>query len=467
VKPAPPNLLLILADTARADAFQPWFASAATPNVGRLAREGVTYATAIAQAPWTVPSTASIFSGVLPTVHGIAGDSLRWIDGRRTSPSEKVANYKGDWLPESMRERGYRTWAVSSNAWISRWGGFARGFDDFHDIRPWRTASTPVRRLLRRVEQMQAIGRKDKGGKEAVERFRRFVGGRQEPWFAFVNLMEMHSPYDPPRGFHPALASGWRSAMLGDPLALLAHQLLQTRLRAHASPSYIRSIRSLYEACGRYVDSLVSAFVEAVPDGAPLVVVLMSDHGESLGEHGLFGHHSSLHEPLLRVPLVVWNRGLSIKPGLIEEPVSLLGLANSLVRLSEGEWSFLEIGDPVVAEYESTMLHTVPPPELRWKDGDPTDGLPPLSLHRGAAIRIGNWKFVALEGGDDALYDLASDPSEERNLVETRPDVVDMFAPHIRAWHERLKHDSMGETMLGPTAEDEIADHLRALGYID
>ena len=152
--------------------------------MGRLAREGVTYATAIAQAPWTVPSTASIFSGVLPTVHGIAGDSLRWIDGSRTSPSEKVANYKGDWLPESMRERGYRTWAVSSNAWISRWGGFARGFDDFHDIRPWRTAGTPVRRLLRRVEQMQAIGRQDKGGKEAVERFRRFVGARQEPWFA-------------------------------------------------------------------------------------------------------------------------------------------------------------------------------------------------------------------------------------------------------------------------------------------
>ena len=138
------------------------------------------------------------------------------------------------------------------------------------------------------------------------------------------------------------------------------------------------------------------------------------------------------------------------------------------MTLSEGEWSFLEIGDPIVAEYESTMLHTVPPPELRWKEGDPTDGLPPLSLHRGAAIRIGNWKFVALESGDDdALYDLASDPSEERNLFETRPDVVDKFAPHIRAWHERLKHYSMGETMLGPTAEDEIADHLRALGYIE
>ena len=322
MKPAPPNLLLILADTARADAFQPWFASAATPNVGRLAREGVTYATAISQAPWTLPSTASIFSGVLPTVHGITGDSLRWIDGRRTSPSEKVANYKGDWLPESIRERGYRTWAVSSNGWISGWGGFARGFDDFHDIRPWRTASTPVRRLLRASSRCRPLAGRTREGERLSSAF--VASSKRDKnrgsllstsWRCIARTIR-----------HEGSALLWppaeRSAMLGDPLALLAHQLLQTRLRAHASPSYIRSIRSLYEACGRYVDSLVSAFVEVVPDGTPLVVVLMSDHGESLGEHGLFGHHSSLHEPLLRVPLVVWSRGLSLKPGLIEEPVS-------------------------------------------------------------------------------------------------------------------------------------------------
>lgn len=468
MKSVPPNILLIIADTARADAFQPWLASAATPNVSRLAREGVTYATAISQAPWTLPSTASIFSGVLPTIHGITGDSLRWIDGRRTSPSERVANYEGQWLPESLRERGYRTWAVSSNGWVSRWGGFARGFDDFHDIRPWRTARTSAGRLLRRLEQTQTIGRHDKGGEEAVERFRRFAVTQQEPWFAFVNLMEMHSPYDPPRAFHPALPpSRRRSVAPRHPLALVVHQFLQAPLRARASPSYLRSIRRLYEACGRYVDSLVGRFVSAVPDGAPLVVVLLSDHGELLGEQGLFGHHSSLHEPLLRVPFLVWGRGLNVEHHVIEEPVSLLGLADWLVLLSHGEWSSIETGEPIVSEYESTMRHTIPPPELHWKNDDNEDHLPPLALRQGAAIRIGNWKFVAVDGGSDALFDLASDPNEERNLFDMQPDVVDQFAPHVRAWQERLKHDSMRETIPGPTAEDEIADHLRALGYIE
>ncbi|HYT29548.1 MAG TPA: sulfatase-like hydrolase/transferase, partial [Actinomycetota bacterium] len=167
-----PDVLVIICDTARADAFRPWDGPHPTPAMERLAREGIVYSQATSQAPWTLPSTASIFSGKLPTEHGISGDCFEWTDGRPSSPGGAVRGFDGPWLPETFRERGYRTWGASCNIWISPWGGFDRGFDEFDHLHDKvRLPQGKVGNLLRKARRL--YGKVDRGGRQAVEAFGR------------------------------------------------------------------------------------------------------------------------------------------------------------------------------------------------------------------------------------------------------------------------------------------------------
>src|SRR5919197_2717657 len=169
-----PDLVLIVCDTARADAFSPWGGRGPSPTMERLCRQGIRWAEAVSTAPWTVPSHASMFSGLLPTEHGINGNCIEWTERRPSSPAEAVRSFSGSWLPEELSRRGYRTWGASCNSWISTCGGFDRGFERFLDLRPWakpkRTAAH-FRYLVRK-----ALGRVDRGGRSAIHEVRCRLG---------------------------------------------------------------------------------------------------------------------------------------------------------------------------------------------------------------------------------------------------------------------------------------------------
>jgi arylsulfatase A-like enzyme len=456
------DIVVLLCDTARADAFSPWGAAHRSPTMERLCEEGLMYANAGSQAPWTVPSIASMFSGRLPTEHGITGECLSWRDRRPTSPAEAVAAYSGTWLPETLRERGYRTWGASCNSWISRWGGFDRGFDEFLDLRPWardRSALGRVRHRARRV-----LGTVDRGGREGAIRFARLLADPgPEPLFVFVNLMETHAPLDPPRPYYPW--PGWRRfrtrRLAGGPDQGLSYNAGVVA----PGPGYAEALRPLYSACARYEDHVLGQFLEAVEGrGRPTLVVVVADHGEHLGEHGLFNHNSSLHQPLLHVPLVAWARKLTLGTGRIEEPVSLLGLASWLRDLTDGESRVMRGIGPVVSEYEGTARHNGIPRHIEEGIGEGL-AVPPLVFHPGLAVRSGSLKYVAVGNGDEALYDLDADPGEDHNLLGGRPDAAAEFRPFRDAWEERRSGRPTYES--GDLAEGQIAEHLRELGYIE
>jgi arylsulfatase A-like enzyme len=463
-----PNVLMVLCDTARADAFAPWGGRHRSPAMERLCETGITYTQAISAAPWTLPSIASIFSGLLPTEHRITGECIRRVDGRPSSPAPAVRAHRGSWLPEALRDRGFRTWGASCNSWISAWSGFDRGFDEFANLRQRRVVKTGTGRLTRRLREMSVLGREDKGGMAALRLFQRWLRGGHEsaPWFAFVNLMEVHTPYDPPIRFHPVFdRAGSRR------IRLPRYQIMQGPLRARPSRGYLAAIRSLYAACGRYEDWLVGGFVEAVKQGTgPSVVVVVSDHGENLGEHGLFGHHSSLHETLLHVPLVVAGHRHALGEGRVDRPVSIKGLADWLIGVVDGEDSPMDAHGPVVSEYESTSRHTPTPHELRDRMEEGNGSRLPALVHQpGVAVRDGDRKYVVTEDGRQALHDLDADPGEESNLLG--PDAgagAEMAAliAVVEAWRRR-RADTQPIPGGADFAEGEIAEHLRVLGYIE
>lgn len=411
-----------------------------------------------------------MFSGRLPTEHWITAESVGWTGDRPTSAAKTVQAYPKAWLPESLKERGYKTWGASCNPWVSAWDGFDRGFDHYFDIKPWeRRPKNKAGLAVRRSRQI--FGGKDHGGREALSRFRSWVSAAGDgPWFTFVNLMEVHELYDPPARFHPLF--GWapdRKPRERRP-AILYYQLRQKSLRRRPDAGYAAALRSLYYASARYEDWLVGEFVRTLKErDRPAAVAVVSDHGENLGDHGLFEHHSSLHETLLHVPLALWGHRVEVEEGRVDAPVSLLGLPAWLTALAEGGHVPLGPGGPIMSEYESTvrrpggvgLRH-----ELRslMRSGDPSK-VPALVHHPGMSVRQGNMKYVAVANGEESLYDLDADPGEEHNVLSWRPEAAEPFREHRQAWEQR--RENRPEQDEGDTAGGEIADHLRALGYIE
>ncbi|HEY1331314.1 MAG TPA: sulfatase-like hydrolase/transferase [Actinomycetota bacterium] len=460
----PPDVLLLVCDTARADAFRPWGAPHESPTMQALCERGTMYRNAFAPAPWTVPTHASLFTGALPTEHGITGDCFQWHDGKPTSPAEAVRAHPGPWLAETMRERGYRTWGTSSNTWIGAWGGFDRGFDSFLDIRPWARPKGLRQALAVRARRM--LGALDRGGAEAAERFGREVAGAgPQPLFAFVNLMEVHAPYNPPRPFYPF--PPWRrlrtTRISGGPDQGLSYNAGVVP----PPPGYVDTIRALYRGSARYEDLILGRFVRAVRErDRPAIVMVVADHGENLGERGEFNHNSSLSDHLLHVPLVVWGHRVDVAAGAVEEPVSLLGIAAWARAVAEDRVDLPAPDGAVVSEYESTIRHNGVPEEIRRMTDDRGGRRArPLIYHPGLAVHRGRHKYVAVANGDESLYDLGDDPGEERDLASARPDLLDDFRPFRAAWEERRTRRP--DYAAGDVAEGEIAEHLRELGYIE
>ncbi len=289
------------------------------------------------------------------------------------------------------------------------------------------------------------------------------------PWFAYVNLMEAHAPYDPPLRFSPVIQGDNGSGRLGT----LMSQFRQVPLRVHPTPGYLRHIGSLYRASTQYQDWLVGRFVDhALSYERPLVLVVVGDHGENLGDHGLFSHHSSLHDTLLHVPLLIWSSDGAFGQARIGDPISTLGLSAWLQACAAGAPSEPPQPDgAVVSEYESTAHHTALPLELRARESI-EGALPALVNSPGFAVHAGNLKYVSVDGTADRIYDLAADPMEKTNLLEKDPGLAHRFEAFRSDWLERrAKQPTYSETWdasdITPQSEEEIAEQLRVLGYIE
>jgi arylsulfatase A-like enzyme len=309
---------------------------------------------------------------------------------------------------------------------------------------------------------------RDHGGAEAAAATESWLLGEGDaPVFCFANLMEVHSPYDPPARFHPVLGRGAGAASwVGSPRTAYYQFRQMGRFRTRTDARYVSTMRSLYFASARYEDVIVGRFVDAIlRRGRPSVVVLVSDHGENLGDHGLWGHHSSLNETLLHVPLITWGPGVGLGEGRVEGPVSTRSLAEWMVAAADRGTRPIEpdVG-PVIAEYESAanQFGATLPAEL----GTGGRGMmPQLVSEPGIAVRTDREKYIAVRGGAEFLFDLAADPREERNLLEARPDAAERFRPFVGDWRERREVQRQVE--LDEVASEEIAAHLQDLGYID
>lgn len=343
-KPNGPNVLLVVWDTARADATEPYGAPAgSTPTLAQLASAGRAVPHAMASACWTVPSHISLLEGLLPRSAGMGParpDQPGWGHVVRAGSSRS--------LPGVLGARGWQTAGVSANAWVSSAHGFDDGFDDFHLVarrRQGRIGATDLRgRLGWTLEALRA--RTDDGASEIQQMLEAWVARRDRaPFFWFVNLVECHSPYLPPVPYcDVGLRDRWCAAVDARQWQTFA-SITATCLGATGPPAdALDRMRHLYGRSITLLDDWLARVLAAL-DGHGLleetIVVVTSDHGENFGEDGLIGHAFSLDDRLMRVPLVLAGPGVADAPLPADGAFSIGGvpaLLASLLGIDEHPW---------------------------------------------------------------------------------------------------------------------------------
>ena len=456
-----PNLVFVVLDTARADALEGWGApSGATPNLAALARGGAA-APAYSTCNWTTPSHASMFTGLLPRAIGM---------GSGLAPAVALEQQRGRVLAQVLRARGYETAAVSANPYVSEWGGFGIGFDRFEQIsvRRHRPGESIRDRLQWQLDAVRA--RTDDGLGAAATAVRALLEtvSSERPFFWFVNLMECHSPYLPPRPWNDLGVVGrWRAG--ADAARWQTHD---ARARVCVgeldvpSPVLVR-MHHLYNRSVSAMDHWIGQLADDLERAGRLddtVVVVTSDHGENFGDGHLVGHLLSVDERLIRVPLIVSGPGARSS----SLPFSLVGLPafiGQLLGLDDHPWHDDGSG---VAVAQTNGIATWDPDvrrrlEAAWR-------LPEAIVDRlGGPISCatdGRFKLVR-DGEALRLHDLTDDPLEVRDVAHAHPDHVARLRAVLDDADRRVDgHEPAGGPAAAQAPTDDLEDRLRLLGYL-
>lgn len=462
-----PDIVLAVFDTARWDRFGCYgYGRPTTPTVDRLAEDGLRVETMIANGPWTLPAHGSLFTALYPSEHG-----SQW----QTGPAlrDSVTLTMAEWL----RGLGYHTVCATNNGLISPRTRLSRGFDRYA-FRLDLERGLP--RILRRSRKVLFGG--DSGGQIVNRWVAGQLDGARRPLFLFVNYLECHWSYAPPRRLTRRVG--------GERLGALRELEYRVRLAdrvgpweaiARADERTLAAYSTLYDGELANADDHLSGLIEALRSAGHLeegrtLLMVTSDHGEHLGDHGLADHHASVDDHLIRVPFVAWGPGLvpgGSRGGMYEFVDVLPSLARFLGRhLPDGSPAgrrtdlFLSDRDGNGSPYAFAEWRSwVEKERARLARRNPSYDFTALSRDL-VCVRDERFKLVRSAPGGDALYDLADDPEEERDVGAGHPEVVERLGRELDAAAGRWAGaDGEGGTLTEQESR-EIEQRLTELGYL-
>jgi len=428
-----PPIVLVVLDTVRADRLPPHAGvrlEAGTPALDRLASESMVFREARSPAPLTMPAMAAVMTGRYPHAVGINGHSR----SDRLSPQART-------LAGIAREAGYRTAAVVTNPWLAHpTTGFSRDFETF----------VSGRALGRSRERMPAA--------EVVDQAVRILESRDpRPVFLWLHFLDAHMPY----------TDGEIDTRITRDFAASPAARSKIFFETPYTPAEIAATHKAYDAAIARIDAALERLLARVPTNA--VVVVIADHGESLGEHGLhFAHDFTLYDELLRVPLMI--RAPGVLPGVDSTAVSLIDVLPTVCALTGldcgqdlGGSRLPNTGGNNHAAYfaHRTLYAASSPARARYRC--------PWLLVPGLEGRL----TMALAGGRKLIRTPtpAGPKYEAYDLTLDRGETVDRFDPSAdRALAAAL--DAWSASASAPPAAPAhlpkpVKRELRALGYLE
>ncbi|MEZ4586439.1 MAG: sulfatase [Gemmatimonadales bacterium] len=416
-----PNVLLRVLDTQRAASMGLYgYGRETTPRLAAVAAEAVVFDRAIAPAPWTLPSHATMFTGRYNWHLGT--DYFTPLDERFET------------LAEALLARGYRTGGFVGNIGFgNRAHGLAQGFSRYRDeatspgaivMSAWlgRAALTSLRR---RFGDNRDLRRRH--GETINREFFAWLDEAEPapaPFFAFLNFFDTHGPYRVPALPGPSFAEeGGR-------------YWLRTGDAANYSATEVDQLRDAYDDAVRYQDAQIGALLDGLADRGLLdrtLVIVVGDHGEEFAEHGAMGHDNNLYLTSLRVPLVI--RYPERVPGgvRVTAPVSPRDLPATVMDLAG-------LGGSGVFPGSSLARH--------WRDGPANGGPDPVFAGHRDEVSVVVGHYHLLRSGDaEELYDLSIDPGERANLAAERTTVAEALGSML----DRVQIDApRGERAAAP-----------------
>jgi len=407
-QPGPPggdarslNLLVVSIDTMRADRLGSYgYRGARTPYLDALAARGLRFSQASTVMPLTLPAHASLLTGTFPAFHGVRDNGGFYLAQEQATLAESLAGY------------GYRTGAfVGSFVLDSRWGidqGFETYFDDFDLSGPATAALDEIQRP----------------GEEVVGRAIEWLGrDDSRPFFAWVHLYDPHTPYAAPAPFQSQIPPTMDSAYDAE-IAYTDHQV------------------------GRLIEHLAAA-----GESNRTVIVVVGDHGESLGGHQEETHGFFLYDATLQIPLIIAGPGVPVRT--VDDQVRIVDVMPTVLELLGRSVPPAVQGVSLMPAAAGARLDLLALSETWFP-----------RYHYGwselMAVRDGRYKFILAPRRE--LYDLQTDPAEAHDLSNEQRSRADALESALKAMLARVSHS-------GPPIERQPIDpdaeaRLRALGYV-
>ena len=471
-----PNIVFLTIDTLRADHLgsygyaPPAGAPPQSPVLDQIAAEGTRFEAAYAQAPWTRPSVASLFTGLYPASHDVITQYQRMGADLPT-------------ISTMLKSRGYRTACFSANPQVSPAFGFHRGYDQFWNSYSSLAETTAVwalrhkvaaiafdlfPSLLGRVREAQAgvPGTDAASVNHAISTWLDREDAeelKEQPLFLYVQYLDPHDPYHAPDT--PAHIEHLDEAFLHAPQSLPPYPLKGSSLPP-VDDDTLAKLKAAYDREIRFVDARLGEMLEDLrarglyQEGDYLIVT--SDHGEEFYDHDQWLHGRSLYEEMVRIPLLIHGPGVPVGK-VIEAPVELTDMVETLAEMTGRESGFpthgMDLFPLMVGKANGNN-------ELAYSHR-------PNEAHPIYMLRAGSHKLLqfgdAVEGGEEPLrlaFDLSTDPDELSPLPDAGGKEWDRL-------HELLTEVMKREADLkrsGSTSVDltsGVKSDLSDLGYVD
>ena len=463
-----PNILVISLDTTRADHLSIYgYGRDTTPRLAELAGDSLVFTNCVSTSTWTLPSHASLFTGLHPRTHGATLAGSRILDVDLTSAPlvepDKVGLARPlaaehETLAEILTARGYATAAIVANhSYLYRYFGLAQGFQYYDDSPGMLLRRQPNAARLGRTLSREFLRRKYRSAEDITSEAIDWLDSiGSQPFFLFLNFMEPHSPHVIPRDFR--LYSGLRRRETWMPWLL--EDVEYTRRPGTWSPHEADVYSGMYDDAIRSMDAEIGRLIvnleqRGLYDG--LMIVVFGDHGELLGEHGLVGHIGRTpYEGLVRVPLLVKYPG-GMHHGKWDGRVQTLDLFPTILDAVQ-----IEPGDAVQGEILPEVAHEIVLEQFVHAALAESD--PGLFDRETRALYRGRYKLIATSRGELELYDLDADPREEADLSAELPEVLGELLAALAEWET-------GTPFYRRDVEERPSEHalqrLKSLGYVE
>jgi len=429
-----PNIILIISDTLRSDHLGCYgYSRNTSPNIDRIAREGIIFNRAYAQSNWTLASTATLFTSLYPTSHNI-------FSKKEVVPKESKT------LIENLKVAGYRTAGFSKSPFF--WGNFGlrQGFDRFYTGQSnfvWKLYCSVIGEILNRL-----LMSKDKNlTRQALSWIK---SNKSHKFFVYLHYMATHAPYRIPKAYEEIYVK-----------EEIPDRIYSPSRSVEITPAQKKNLLDRYDGAIRFVDDQIGQLLDLLQSldlKENTLLIITADHGEAFGEHGNWEHGPTVYQETIKIPLIIWYPEIRCNQMRSNELAGLIDIKPTILDIIGIKQSQIYQGKDLISRItEEGSFHQ--------QRGSREEIFSEGKKNFRCIITSTNWKLISNEAeGKVELYNLEQDPEEKHNVFNLYPEVAKNLQKRLTSKFKEFEKQELKPTKASLSAE--TIRRLKSLGYI-